>query len=151
VWHSACCSLLAIPPHCYSTSIVPTLRLSFHVPTPRLLLLFFKVPLVPPCYCPPPPPLLRPYSPWLLPTCLLLFLAYVSPNGIPFPSFSLQVVFGTTTNKQGEFFLEVFFTFYLIIFKSFFFQFLKFLYNVTQIIYLLILGKKKRQEIVSNL
>jgi hypothetical protein len=81
-----------------------------------------------------------------------LFLAYVSPTGIPPPLFLLQVIFKATTSKQGEFFLEIFFTFYLIIFRSFCFQFLNILYNVTQVNFVLILQEReRRQEIVSNL
>ncbi len=134
----ACCSLawpptcfatpllgspLASPPHCYSTSLLPTPPLLFHIPAPRLL---FATPhpyslhpaccstfLLPTCcsffflkgtFGAP----LCLYSPRLLPACLLLFLAYVSPDGTPSPSFSFASSLWSYNQQVRWVFLRIF-------------------------------------------
>ncbi len=82
------CSPLVV---CYSTSLLPTPGLLFHILTPRLLfLLFLKGAFGAPLCL---------YSPRSLPACLLLFLAYVSLDGTPSPSFSFASSLWSYTNK----------------------------------------------------
>jgi len=100
--HPACCSTFLLPA-CCSTFLLPACCSFF----------FFKGTFG---------ARLRLYSPRLLPACLLLFLAYVSPDGTPSPSFSFASSL-SSYNQQGEFFLQFFSTFYLIILKRLFFKF----------------------------